>query len=331
MKKIYSLFIILFLASTLVNAQEEIKFSQLSNSNFESYNMANTTNGKFIYKSGGQTYSFKGNIDAIETYNPADDTWKIIGQGLVARSEHNIEYVPSLNKLYIFNGEYSPTNTFNPSRQLYASRSTKIKMTDVIEIIDLNTNTVSITESNPYPVSNAGSAVWNNKIYFFGGWNPMGYSDRFYEYDPEKDDWEELDEMPESKRVEGKIVDGVLYTIGGYDNGTSGFKTIHAYDFKTEKWSLVMEMPVGVSAHALASDGRNIWIVGNYTNVNFLAAFDTKTKSFKTFKSNMQGRRFAGAEVIGTTLYVFGGNDSDDRRSVISSTQCADISKYLKD
>lgn len=331
MKKLVSLFIFVMVVSSIgITAQEKLTFSPLMGMNNECYNMASTNNGKFIYKSGGAAYSFKGNVDVIESYNPADDMWTVIGKGLIARKDHNMEYVPSENKIYIFNGSFTPTVTFNPSRELYSSRKSKVKLTDVIEIIDLTLNKVSILESNPYPVTNAGSAVWNNKIYFFGGWNPMGNSEKFYEYTPAKDDWKELPEMPEAKNTTGKIVDGVLYTFGGYDNSGKTIKTIHAYDFKTEKWSLVGELPVGVSSNAIASDGRNIWMLGSYDIFNIVMAFDTKTKTVTRFESNLEPRKNAAAEVVGNILYVFGGNVSDDRRAVIAGTQCVDISKYMK-
>jgi N-acetylneuraminic acid mutarotase len=310
-------------------AQGKITFTPLSNMTIECSGMGYTNTGKLIFKSGGSTPVFKGFITSVSSYDPVDDYWSIIAQGTIPRRYHNIEYAASENKIYIFNGEFTPTKEYNPSAKLYSLRNSKILFTDAIEIYDLKLKTINITNSNPYPVMNAGSAVWNNKIYFFGGWNPMGYSDRFYEYDPAKDEWEKLPDMPESKQTTGKIVNGVLYTFGGYDGDKSNYKTIHSYDIKEGKWNLVGELPIGISANAIASDGRNIWLVGSYNNLNFLAAFDTKTKTVKTFESNLVGRRHAGAEVIGNILYVFGGNQTPDLNTALLATQGADISKYM--
>jgi N-acetylneuraminic acid mutarotase len=329
MKKKALLFICFTLFTAgILSAQDTLKFENMFSMKNDSYGLGTATDGKFIFAVGGGSYSFQDMLNTIDRYSVTDDIWDRIGSGIIPRRYLNVEYVPSLNKIYIFNGEYS--SKFNLQSSLYASRSSKIRFTDVIEIVDLNSYTVTTVDSNPYPVLGAGSAVWDNMIYFFGGWNPMGYSDRLYRYNPAKDDWKELEEMPESKRTNGQIVDGVLYTFGGYDNSSSDYKTIHAYDIKTDKWTLIGELPTGVSATATASDGKNIWIVGSFYNLGFIASFDTQTKTVKTYKSNMIGRRFASAQIVKNKLYVFGGNQTDFGQTCLNSVQCADISKYIK-
>jgi len=329
MKKLVSLFIAAVLYSSgIITAQDTLKFVNLLDMKNDTYGLGTATNGKFVFAIGGHSYSFHEFLDAVDRYDVADDIWDRIGQGLIPRRYLNVEYVPSTNKVYIFNGEFS--SKFNLQSSLYASRSSKVRFTDIIEIIDLTLNTVTTVDSNPYPVLGAGSAVLENKIYFFGGWNPMGYSDKLYVYEPEKDSWDELEEMPEAKRTCGKIVDGVLYTFGGYDNSSAEYKTIHAYDIKENKWTQIGELPSGISATAAASDGKNIWLVGSYYNLNFLAAFDTKTKTLKMFKSNMIGRRNASAQIINKKLYIFGGSQTDNNQTILKSVQCADISKYME-
>jgi len=330
MKKAVSLFIIILMISlTGIKAQEKITFTTITQMHAPGFSFGNTNNGKYIIKSGGSNYS-RGYLNNVEIYEPSIDLWTTIGTNQIPRMGHNIAYVPSLNKLFIFNGEYTPTTSFNPPIKLYQQRQSKSLFTDIIEVIDLTENKASITDTNPYPVSGAGCVVYNEKVYFFGGWNPVGYSDRFYEYDPVKDSWDDLPDMPEEKQTTGKVVDGILYTFGGYDKSEPSFKSIHAYDFKEKKWSKVGELPFAVSANAIASDGKNIWLVGSYEDPTLLIAFDTKTKKVTTFESNLEGRRNAGAEVIGNILYVFGGRSKNEQGFTALPTQCTDISKYMK-
>ena len=55
--------------------------------------------------------------------------------------------------------------------------------------------------------------------------------------------------------------------------------------------------------------------------------YSTKTREYHIIKSNMYGRRHAGAEIIGNKLYVFGGN-RESSGSFLSSMQVADISEF---
>ncbi|MEK6552568.1 MAG: kelch repeat-containing protein, partial [Bacteroidota bacterium] len=198
-----------------------------------------------------------------------------------------------------------------------------------IEVLDLNTNLISEVSENPNPVKSAGSAVWNNKIYIFGGQNIYGYTDNFYEYDPSKDTWQKLPDLPERKQTTGKIIEGILYVFGGY-NGSISFENIYAYDIKESTWTKVGELPFYLSANAAVSDGRNIWLVGSYLDTYLLAAYDTKTNTVSKFDSNMINRRHAGAQIMGGTLYIFGGNQNANILSALSNTEYTDIANQKK-
>lgn len=329
MKKRVLLFIyFVLLAAGTITAQDTIKFNSLAEMKSGSYGFGIASNIEYIFLIGGATDSYPAYLNTLERYYVEFDLWERLRFNLIPRRFLNTEYVPSLKKLFVFNGEVS--TKFELKKELYASRKSKSRLTDIVEVLDLETNIVKVLDSNPYPVLSAGSAEWNNKIYFFGGWNPIGYSDRIYVYDPVEDDWSRLEDMPEAKITSGKIVDGILYTFGGSNEDNPNFNSIHAYSIKENKWSLAGQLPEGISANAAASDGRNIWLVGSNSNLNFLAAFDTKTKTVKTFNSNLISRKYAGAQVLNNKLYVFDGTQDKDMRSSIHSVQCADIPKFVK-
>jgi hypothetical protein len=44
----------------------------------------------------------------------------------------------------------------------------------------------------------------------------------------------------------------------------------------------------------------------------------------------MTERRHAGAQVIGNSLYVFGGNQNKQSTTALSNTESADISFFIK-
>jgi N-acetylneuraminic acid mutarotase len=334
----------LFLCAGFLHAQQVKAFKNLADMEHDRYGMASVTDGEFIYVFGGGTYSLNGFLDNIERYDHTANKWQTIGEGLIQRSFQNAEYIQSENKIYIFNGEYFSNKNKNPSGKPLSMRNNKTNteqledlmtplkvadvnktgFTDIIEVIDMNTGAVALLDSNPYPVLSAGTAVWNNKIYVFGGWNPKGFSDRLYEYNPAKNEWARLPDMPEAKQTTGKIVDGILYTFGGKDNTTPFFKTIHAYNIKEKKWEPVGELPKGIAAAASAADGKNIWLTGSLDNIYYLAVFDTRTKKTRVIESDMKGRKYAAAQVINNTLFVIGGVQTDETATSLKSLQGAD-------
>jgi N-acetylneuraminic acid mutarotase len=312
MKKIFLLFSLVLLAScstSLITEKAELK--PLADMSYKCYGFGSTTDGKNIYVVGGSNNTTAYVSGSMDKYNIAENKWSILSDSLTPRRYCNAEYIGSENKIYIFNGEYISSNVRGFVRSL--------------EIYDLNTNQISAGPDNPYPVISAGSAAWHNKIYFFGGENSYGFSNSFYEYDPVKSLWKRLPDMPKAKQTSGVIIEGILYVLGGYD-GRYMQTGIDAYNIKDSTWTHLGDLPIKTSAHCTASDGRRIWLVGSYNDLNSLAYYDTKTKEFKRFDSNMIGRRHAGTQIIDGTLYVFGGNQYSSGSSAISSTESLDIS-----
>jgi len=308
------------------------------------FGMGYTTDGKYIYavngtamdfliKSGVPTWkvdnygevSGSGNTSGIAStystkniyrYNVETDKWSINPIQLKPKTFCYAEYVNG--EIYVFNGY---------DRIYFNDRMNRVVNKNV-EVFDLYSGEIIYLENNPYPTFYSGSAVWNNKIYVFGGTVKDGlFSNKLHVYDTYHDEWTRLADMPESKQTRGEIIDGILYVFGGY-NGTVS-RNIHAYDIANDIWDYIGDMPRGVSAHATTRHGDFIWLVGDYYNLCQVAVFNAKAHDFHIIKSNMHGRRHAGAEIIGNKLYVFGGN-RESSGSFLSSIQVADISEIEK-
>ncbi len=287
----------------------DVQFSSLADMNDARYAMGYTYDGTNIYAVCGGLGTHPLKSTTIERYNKSQNSWTEFATGLIPKKYCSAEYVPAFQKIYVFNGEtYSGTS-----------------YTDTVEIIDGSGN-ISYSITNPYPVEYGGSAVWNDRIYVFGGSNTEGYSNRLYEFDPQSNIWTRLEDMPESKQTNGEIVNGVLYVFGGYNGNTSN--RIDAFDIQSATWSSLGTMTNGISAHATTIKGKNIWIVGSYDNITSLAMYNTETNVFTQLSSNMTGRRHCGAVVDGNDLYIFGGNQASVGNTVLSSLETADISNY---
>ncbi len=287
-----------------VTTEYDLLFTSLADMNYAKYGAGYTFDGNYIYSICGGLGELPWISTSVERFNLGNNSWTEFVTDLIPRRYCSAEYVASQKKIYIFNGD-TYTNT---------------SYTDTVEIVDVQTGDLSYSATNPYPVENGGSAVWHDKVYLFGGSNSNGFSNRLYEFDPLTSNWTRLPDMPEAKQTNGEIINGVLYVFGGYSGSVS--KRIDAYNIQNSTWSYLGDMPVGISAHATTKSGENIFIVGSYDDIKFLAVYKTETNNFTQLSSNMIGRRHAGASVVRDNLYIFGGNQPS---TVLKSLEYSDI------
>ena len=259
----------------------------------------------------GLNFIYIVNKGKLERYNIALDKWETLSNHMMPAQFGSAELVN--DKLFSFDGE------------LYSRRANNKKML----IYDLTSNTISYGTPNPHPSEYAGSAVWNNKIYTFGGsfynGESIGYHSDVHAYDIATDSWSLVTHMPDAKQTEGEIVNGKLYVFGGFNGGTS--RSIDVYDIASDTWEHTGELPFPISAHSTSVEGDKIWIIGSYDKQDLIAYFDTNTGEFKTFNSsNFIERRHAGSAVINQKLYVFGGGKTPYANSFLDKLQVSDIS-----
>lgn len=244
-------------------------------------------------------------------YNTTQNSWSILTSATLPKRYASTEIVG--NHLYVFNGEIE--NGMLNNR---------------VEKINLAEGSIQFLSNHPQPSRAAGVATWNNKIYTFGGTiGQSQYSNKLYEFDPEEDAWMELSEIPFAGETKGEIIDGKLYIIGGY-NGTSSNR-IDVYNLATDTWEANFEMPNGISAHSTAIIGRNIYLVGDFSNLTSIAYFNTFDNSFHRSNSNLNRRRHCAAEGVGNSLFAIGGNTNSSIGSSISNVQKADFITSIKE
>lgn len=250
-------------------------------------------------------YGVNGDTSYIEKYSIPNNSWTTLNTVLVPKRFTTAETYN--NKIYVMNGWLNGN----------------------VEIFDPATNTVTNGAPNPYYAGSAGSDVYNGKIYVFGGsgqnnTSTYTYTNKFQYYDIAINTWNALPNMPVAKETRGKIINGKLYVVGGY-NGTNSNK-INVFNLSTNTWTDEYTMPVGVSGHSVAVHNDKIFIVGDYDNQTYLAYFNTTTNQFYQLASNMVARRHSVAQVYDNKLYIMGGNTNVSVSSSIRSVQAADIS-----
>ena len=292
--------------------EDTLIFESRSSMNYARYGAAYATDGQYIYSFCGADFDAVGDSSIFHThgerYNPDTDTWEMFGENLISRRYTVAEYVNG--NIYLFNGRTD---------------------TNAVEIINTTTGEVSISLTNPFPVTYGGSAVWNDKIYIFGGrgYADEGqvYSNHLYEFDPQDESWTRLADMPDSTNTNGVIVDGVLYTFGGYNGEVSS--DINAYYIDSDVWETVGQMSAPISAHSVSTDGELIYIIGDYGNIEFSGVYHPGDNEFYDKTSNMEGRRHSSSVYL-DGLYVYGGaqpegyNDNESY-TALSSLQWGEL------
>ena len=298
----------------LIGGNKYLTFSTVQDMVRKKCNFAYTNDGRYLYAIAGKKPSPFNDYflsDIIQRYDPKEDRWIDLTDGLIPRNNGAAEYIDELNSLFILNG-----NTY-----------TNTSYTDTIERFNLSTMSLEYRTGNPYPVTRGGTAAWNGKIYVFGGSNTDGYSKRFYEYDPESDIWTRLPDMPEPKETQGEIINGVLYVFGGTNYFNS--KKIHAYDIHSGTWSYLGDLPQVATGYAITGSDPFIWIIGSKEDLNFIGSFDTRNQEFSRYYSNLIGRQCGGTEVVNDELIVFGGTQTESYESIMKSTQKVQIGDLI--
>lgn len=297
------LILLVFISISFIAESQNVLFSDLADLPSARSAVSSANDSENIYVVNGFGVDSALHSEVFK-YNIAMDLWSILTNSTLAKWYASAAIVG--NYLYIFNG-YSNPGGFN----------------EIVEVVDLETGSITFASNNPQPVRNGGVSVWNDKIYSFGGATGGGnYSNKLFEFDPLSNIWTELAMMPISLETKGEIIDGKLYVFGGY-NGTASNR-IDIYNISTNLWETELTMPLGVSAHSTAIIGSRIYLIGDYSDLTFLAYFETIDYSFHIIQSNLNPRRHCSAEGANGNLYAIGGNTTTSLGSAIKSVQVSD-------
>lgn len=276
------------------------------------------TDSSYAYTIGGVSLKSGLSRQALK-YDPVSDQWIQLSNKIKPVVQASAGYIAATHKIYIIGGLTSLIN---------------FSLFGAVQTVDVKTGEVEqLKIENPMPRAYAGSAVWNNKMYIFGGSTKVttGFqgvsTNAFYEFDPLTNIFTKLPDMPEAVQTSGTVVNGILYVFGGYNsqlNKTS--KNIYAYDIQQQKWQLVCKSPVDLTANGISAYGDLIFITGGYYNQGLTAYLNTITHEFKVIKSNLSPRKHSSAVSLYGHLMVIGGmNDI----SSLKSNQVADLKDIL--
>ena len=168
-------------------------------------------------------------------------------------------------------------------------------------------------------VGGAGGVV-GGKLCLAGGEDPGGQITTLEVYDPANDQWRTRKPMPTARSGgTGVVLRDKFYVLGGFD-GTNTLRTVEAYDSRADTWTVEPSMLVARDGCGAAVIDGVIYAFGGGTNRAGQIA--------ETVERWKPGEEWAvlhpvepmhvpvargGVAVIGSTLYIAGGNGGTGR------------------
>ncbi|MEM6766512.1 MAG: malectin domain-containing carbohydrate-binding protein [Bacteroidota bacterium] len=166
-----------------------------------------------------------------------------------------------------------------------------------------------------------GIALHDNKFYIVGGntdGHDGGYVSWFDVYDPATGEWTQLQDAPHQRdHFHSVIVDNKLYLSGGRLSGGLGgvfsplVAEIDVYDFETNQWSTVSDLPTPRAGTSSVAFNDEIIVVGGEGNGQAYAtteAYNPTTNQWRNLPDMLSPRHGTQALVSGEGIFITAGS-----------------------
>jgi N-acetylneuraminic acid mutarotase len=140
-------------------------------------------------------------------------------------------------------------------------------------------------------------------------------------YDLSSGAWREASPMASARDELSlcKLSDGGLYTTGGLDSVDVILASVERYDPGLDTWSAAPPLPRPRYAHCACATGDAMYVLGGIEKdeelvehtVNSVLKFDSITQTWSEVAPMPAERDNAGACVLGSDIYIFGGHSDD--------------------
>ncbi|MCY8879582.1 Kelch repeat-containing protein [Bacillus spizizenii] len=131
-------------------------------------------------------------------------------------------------------------------------------------VYDPKTNEWTRKADMPTARGGAASVTVDGKIYVLGGMSNDGAVNTIEAYDPKKDAWEKLDELPFERkvpayRIYAEAIGKKIYVVGSANNS---YATTYSYDLETKKWEKKQKLNYDVAGASTAVIDNKLYILG---------------------------------------------------------------------
>jgi N-acetylneuraminic acid mutarotase len=247
-----------------------------------------------LYAIAGETTG--GITGAVERYDPATDQWTPVTASKPTRVS-NVSGALIGDRIYVpggFTAEGAPTT--------------------VVEAYDIRDEAWVEVESLPRPLSSYALALFQGRLYLFGGKDDRGYVASTFIYDPEQDSWQEGPSLPTRRAYAAAATLGSrIYVIGGYD-GQREQPTCELYRPEQDTWESCEPLTLDRGGFGLAGVADRLFAVGGgWSNYLWFNEKYNPTASDWTPFETPVGRQWLNLAVSAQPdrFYVAGGWNGD--------------------
>jgi len=183
---------------------------------------------------------------------------------------------------------------------------------DDFESWNVNTGSSGWVTKAPQPtaIADQTSAVYNGKLYVFGGYGdgPEDPKNKNYVYDPAADSWVEKAPMltPRWGMVAVEF-NGLIYVFGGSNDASSGdIVKNEVYNPVSNTWTTKNNIPLGLGHQGVMGVKVGTKIHLFYDIYHY--EYDPLTDDYTEKSPVPQGRNWSTCALVGSKIYLIGGN-----------------------
>jgi hypothetical protein len=199
----------------------------------------------------------------LQIFDLTNEIWMTSDLKLRPRAYHTVSFAD--NKFYVMGGKYL--------------KSDKEYLDDKIEVLDLESNTITIDHTNPHQAVSPVSFHFDNTIIVMGGsikQNKNGqktFSNECHIYDIKSGYWYKLNDMKAAKETKGVLINNTIYLVGR--NQDRALSEIESFNIIDGTWNTETELYNAKEKPAIAANENTIYIF-DYGRI-FTYNTDTKT------------------------------------------------------
>jgi hypothetical protein len=252
--------------------------------------------GGLFYLAGGMAAGVP--LADQSVFDPVAGTWRSLAP--LPEPLHHVQAVAWGGRIYYIGGLYNFPGPYS----------------DHVSIYDPATDSFQEGARMPRARGAGGVVVYKNRIYYAGGLRGTEAVSWFDEYDPAKDTWRSLPDLPTPKdHFHAAVVGSRLYAISGrqYTAGSVLTENV-AYDFVAKRWVTGLRpAPFGRGGFAAVTLGKEVVLIGGETrapNIAFRSAqaYNTVTDTWRTLAPMGMTQHGIEAAVCGNDVYVAAGD-----------------------
>src|SRR5581483_2036204 len=173
----------------------------------------------------------------------------------------------------------------------------------------------------PERIQEEHGALLDGKIYIAGGFDSTDVqTSRAYRYDPKRNTWERIADLPAPRHhMPLIVVNHTLYAVGGLEGDTrfDAVATMWVYEPDANKWVAKASLPAPRGASAAGVVDGKIVVVGGFgpapthVLIDSIAVYDPAKDRWTNHAPIPTVRDHLTAEVVGGILYAIGGRPLD--------------------